>query len=168
MKIRNKAKIFAADAINGFISPILLVSFLTSSCSNNQPGTLDSADLEAIKAADRAYVTAWLSNDSERVIKTLASNPVIIPSGLQAIKGLDSIRQFWWPRDSPPAEIIEFEISQQEVGGDGDFGFVRGTFLLDFTFDGQQYSNRGTYISLLHLEPDGVWRISHRMWNDYP
>lgn len=148
------------------ISFVLLISLLTSGCSANQPGVLESSELEAVKTADRAYATAWLSNDPDEVMKTLSSDPVIVPSGLYAIEGVDSIRHFWWPPDSPPAKITEFEILQLEAGGYGDFGFVRGTFTLNFIYAGKDYSNQGSYISLLHLEADGIWRISHRMWSD--
>ncbi len=125
-------------------------------------------ELERIKEADRAYATAWRANDREQVVATLATDAVIVPSGMSSIEGREAIRQFWWPRDSPPTHVTEFTLDQCEVGGYGNVGFVRGSFSLGFNYDGNEYSSSGEYISLLQRGNDDSWRISHRMWNDRP
>ncbi len=132
---------------------------------SDEPGP-GSPELEAIKKADRAYVDAWLTNDADRVMATLTDDAVILPFGIPAIEGTDAIRTFWWPADSPPATITEFTAVQHDAGGDGDIGYVRGSFSLSFEYDGKTLSNHGDYLSILRHLPDGSWRISHRAWND--
>ncbi len=122
-------------------------------------------DVEAIRAADRAYATAWLTNDPEQVMATLTEEPVLMPSGVPALEGAEAAREFWWPADSPPTTVTEFTLIQEEAGGSGDFGFVRGSFTLGFEYDGETYRSRGEYLSVLRRVA-GFWRVSHRAWND--
>jgi ketosteroid isomerase-like protein len=137
-------------------------------CSDARDGSISSAELERVKAADQAYATAWLANDSEQVMATLTMDAVIVPSGMPVMEGTEAIRRFWWPEGSPPTNVTEFALVQREVGGHGDVGFVRGSFSLGFEYDGNTYSSGGEYLSLLRRAKDGSWRISHRMWSDRP
>ena len=137
-------------------------------CSNTQLAPLSSVQVDTVRAADQAYATAWLTNDAEQVMATLTEDVVIIPSGSPVMEGPAAIRDFWWPADSPPTTVTEFTLVQREAGGYGDVGFVRGSFSLGFEYDGNTYTSRGAYLSLLRRLPDASWRISHRMWNDHP
>ncbi len=136
-------------------------------CSNTQLTPLSSVQIDAIRAADQAYATAWLTNAAEQVMATLTEDAVIIPSGIPVVEGTAAIREFWWPADSPTT-VTEFTLVQREAGGYGDVGFVRGSFSLGFEYDGNTDTSRGAYLSLLRRLPDASWRISHRMWNDHP
>ena len=154
-----------------FLAPMVLASFLMLSipaCSGTDDESLSSVEIEAIKAASHVYGTAWLSNDPEAVMATLTNDAVIVPSGMSPIQGEEAIRAFWWPEDSPPTHVTEFSSTEEEAGGYGGFGFVRGTFTLRFQYDGGDFSSGGTYLSLMRCLPDGSWRISHRMWSDGP
>lgn len=100
-------------------------------------------------AGDQAYATAWLANDSAQVMATLTTDAVIVPSGMPVFEGQNAIREFWWPKDSPSTKVTEFTLVQHEVGGQGDLGFVRGSFSLAFDYDGKSYTSGGEYFSLL-------------------
>ena len=136
-------------------------------CSVERPPRC-SAAVDAIKAADQAYATAWLTNDPARVMATLTEDALIMPSSLPSIRGAGDIHAFWWPEDSPSTTVTEFDLVQHETGGDGALAFVRGSFMLRFQYDGNEFSGVGDYLSLMRCLPDGSWRISHRMWNDLP
>jgi len=148
------------------LSLCLLIAAL--GCSDARYGQVSSAEIETIKAADQAYATAWLTNDSEQVMATLTVDAVLVPSGMPVVEGAEAIRRFWWPEGSPPTNVTEFALVQSEVGGHGDIAFVRGSFSLGFEYDGNAYSSGGEYVSLLRRVDDGSWRISHRMWSDRP
>ena len=157
-----------------FVQPLLAMACAVcllmagSGCSNARPVSLSAEEIETIMAADQAYATAWLANEPERVMATLTDDAALVPSGMEVMEGADDIRAFWWPPDSPLTTVIEFSLVQQEAGGSGDVGFVRGSFLLAFEYDGAAHSSSGEYFSLLRRLPDGSWRISHRMWSDRP
>lgn len=122
----------------------------------------------AIAVADRAYAEAWLDNDAEAIMATLTDDAVLVPSGLPVLEGPQAIRGFWWPEGSPPTTVTRFTLTQHEIQQEGTMGFVRGSFALEFEYDGKTYSSQGEYMSILRRQEDGSWRISRRMWSDRP
>lgn len=137
-------------------------------CSSEPRGVLTSTDIEAMRDAANAYATAWLSNDAKSVMSVFVPEPVLSPSGLPYVEGQQAAREFWWPAGSPPLIIREFVQEDREVGGAGDYGFVRGTFRLAFDYGNISRVNTGKYISLMKRMDDGSWRISHQIWDDFP
>lgn len=128
---------------------------------------LPQADLAAVKSADLAYAEAWLSNDKTAVLAILGTDPVIVPSGMDAITGRDAISAFWFPPGDAATAVNRFQLVQDEVCGSGDLGYARGTFELAFDYDGTSYESEGTYLTLLRRQSDGNWRIAYRTWNDH-
>ena len=97
----------------------------------------------------------------------LCRMPVIeIQSDLFQKDGLESAI-FLFKEIDKNAAVKRFE-NNQEVGGNGNFAFVRGSFMLKFQYDGDSFSGVGDYMSLMRCLPEGEWRISHRLWNDHP
>ena len=129
---------------------------------------LADEDLSAMRTAARAYADAWLTNDADTVMATFVNEPVLSPSGLPYLEGQNAARAFWFPADSPSTEVTEFKLMEIEVSGSGNLGYVRGTFSIAFEYDGSSYENHGKYVTLLRKAPDGLWRITHHIWDDLP
>ena len=129
---------------------------------------LVDADLSAIRDAARSYADAWLTNDADTVMATFVDEPVLSPSQLPYLEGQEAARAFWFPADSPPTKVAEFTMTEIEVYGSGDLGYVRGTFRLAFEYDGSNYENHGKYVTILRKSPHGSWRITHHIWDDFP
>ena len=143
---------------------ILLGGLIASSFASQQ---LAPADDASIRRACAAYVSAWLANDKPAVLATLADDAVLLPAhGRPAVVGKPAIEAFWFPPASPPSSVDAFTSVVDEVGGVTGFGWARGSFDLTFTYDGKTRSQHGTYLMLFRREADGVWRITHRMWDD--
>jgi len=137
---------------------------LGTSCSGEDRRALSTTDIEAIMAAELAFATAWLANDQSKVMATLTPDAVIMAPGQPAVEGATALKEWWWPADSVPTLVTEYEVAQRESGGSGDVGFVRGSYSLAFEADGTTFTYTGKYLCLLRRGPDGSWRISHRMW----
>lgn len=135
-------------------------------CRTGQAELETANDLEQMKKASRAYAEAWLSNDEEAVMATLVPQPVLSPSGRPFLEGQEAARNFWFPKDTPPARVLKFETSELEAKISGPLGFVRGTFTLVFEWDRSTFTNHGTYIHILEKSDEDGWRISHHFWND--
>jgi ketosteroid isomerase-like protein len=129
---------------------------------------LADADLKAMRAAARSYADAWLTNDADTIMATFVDEPVLSPSGLPYLEGQVAARNFWFPADSPTTKVTEFEFTEIEITGSGNLGYVRGTFVLAFEYDGSSYENHGKYVTILRKAPDEQWRISHHIWDDLP
>jgi ketosteroid isomerase-like protein len=147
---------------------MFVVMITTIFCAHAVAQTLDRADLEAMRDAARSYADAWLANDAEKVMATFVDEPVLSPSGLPYLEGQDEARAFWFPPDSPPTRVTEFDMTQIEASGSGNLGYVRGTFRLAFDYDGESYENQGKYVPILRKGPGGEWRITHHIWEDIP
>ena len=129
---------------------------------------LDDGDLRAMRDAARSYADAWLTNDADTVMATFVDEPVLSPSGLPYLEGQDAARNFWFPAGSPTTKVTDFELTEIEVSGSGDLGYVRGTFSLAFEYDGSSYENHGKYVTILRKAVDNQWRITHHVWDDLP
>ena len=145
----------------------LCLIIVSAGCAAQRPKPACPTDLGTIKAADQTYATAWLANEPNQVMATLTDDAVIVPSGVPAMKDAAAIRAFWWPPDSPPTTVTNFDLVQQEASGDKKLAFVRGSFMLRFQYDGKTFSSTGDYISIMQCQPDGSWRIAHRQWSDH-
>ena len=129
--------------------------------------TLSEDDVAAIRGAHVAYRDAWRANDPDAVMASLTDDAVLMPHhGAPVVSGAEAIRQFWFPPDSPPANVTVFDTTIDEVGGSGDVGYLRGTFRLTFEYGGQTFSNAGNFMEIARRQADGGWLISHRIWND--
>ena len=129
---------------------------------------LDDADIIAMREAAKSYADAWLTNDADTVMATFVEEPVLSPSGLGYLEGQDAARAFWFPADSPATKVTAFELTEIEFSGSGNLGYARGTFRLAFEYAGSNYENHGKYVTILRKAPDGVWRITHHIWDDLP
>jgi ketosteroid isomerase-like protein len=132
---------------------------------------LAASDREQLLAARRAYVDTWLGGDPAAIMATLTDDAVLLPHhGLPPVVGAVAIRHFWWPAGAPPPTIDAFEMTLDEAGGSGSFGYARGRFRLVYSYldDGERQSitNEGNDLMLFRRCPDGRWRISHHMWGD--
>lgn len=132
-------------------------------CWSGEP--LGPESLNAMKAAQMRYPVAWMTNNPTEVMNTLTDNPIIVPSGMSAIEGAEAARAFWWPAGDTPAIVTRFDMVQEHAEGHGDLGYVRGTFILEFDYQGESYRNEGEFVSILENGEKG-WKISTHMWND--
>lgn len=146
------------------IAALLMVFWMQAQADN---AGLSADELNSIRTAAGAYKNAWLSNNADAVMSTFVAEPVLSPSGLTFREGQQAARDFWFPAESPPTVVTRFETSELEIGGSGDLGFVRGTFVLGFDYAGNSYENNGNYISILKRQANGEWLITHHVWNDY-
>jgi len=124
----------------------------------------------AALAATLAYRDAWLSNRPEKVMATLTSDAVLLPSGMEPIAGAAAIRAFWWPAEGPATTVTAMEQTIDEIAGEGDLAIVRGHGSLTFTMreNGRETtrSQRSTFLNVVRRQADGSWKITHRMWSD--
>lgn len=127
-----------------------------------------SADERAIRAVDSTYVAAWLRDDTSAVMNTLATDAVLMPAGQHPLATPNDIRGFWWPADGSHTRIVTFVRHIDDIDGQGDVAWVRGTDSLTYTYEKgstrSQLGSRSMTLAVWHRQPDGAWRISRMMW----
>lgn len=131
-----------------------------------------AGDEEGLRALDRAYAEAWLApspDDQERAVLSLFDRgAVIMPDGAAGPEeGLPSLRRFWFPDDAPATTVSHFERQIDAVELDGNLGVVSGRYVLSFSYDGRDLTQKGNYV-LVARYAGGAWRIKRMIWNDAP
>jgi uncharacterized protein (TIGR02246 family) len=155
---------------------VLMLALLALGCAQKAKGqakTLSAKDTAAIKATIEKYRTSWLAGDSEGVLSTFTDDGVLLPASAGApVIGREAMRNYWWPAGGPPIKITKFEVTCEQVGGDGQIAYVFGRDELSWTMEEngaeKNHSNFSTYLNVMKKLPDGSWRISHHMWDDDP
>lgn len=148
---------------------ILLAAALTACGERSRaPAPLSDTDREAILAVDSEYVGAWLRDDTAAVMATLMPDAVLLPAGRRPLVGHEAIRAYWWPRDGSRTKILEFVSRADEVGGNGEVAFLRGTDSLRYTYAKDtirlDQTSRAMSLSVLVRSTDGRWRVARKMW----
>jgi ketosteroid isomerase-like protein len=141
----------------------------TGACTRAAPALqFTAADERAVRALDSAYVAAWLRDDTTGVMNTLAPDAVLMPAGQRILATPGAIRAFWWPSDSSHTRILTFDRTIDEVGGEANVAWMRGTDSLAFTYakgaTTSRLTSRSMALAVLRRQGDGSWRISRMMW----
>jgi uncharacterized protein (TIGR02246 family) len=148
--------------------PFLAVLLLATFHLDAQEFT--EADEAAVRALHGAYIDAWIRNDAEGVMNTLAPDAVIVPSGRLPLSGAE-IPQFWWPAGSK-TEVLSYTTEVKGVQGSGNLAYLWGTGDLRFRYeqDGSvsEIRSRSVFTMIARRDGEGRWRTIHRSWSDLP
>ena len=142
-----------------------------TSCAHGG-GRSSESDVQAIRSVHDAYRRAWLANDVEGVMRLFAPEAVLLPHhGLPPVVGSNEIRAFWFA-PAPPTTITRLDLQLDDVSVRDDTAIVRGRSQVEWAVDKdaavERWRNAGTFLTVLRRGPDGVWRITHHMWDDPP
>jgi ketosteroid isomerase-like protein len=126
-------------------------------------------DAAGIRATIARYRERWLAGDAEGVMATFTREPILLPPGsAPPFVGQTAVRGFWFP-PGPATKVTRLDITVEEVGGDCKVGWARGLDAVEWAGTGGAiHGNAGTYLNVMQKGADGVWRISHHMWDDDP
>jgi ketosteroid isomerase-like protein len=91
-----------------------------------------------------------------------------MPAGPRPLASPNDIRAFWWPGDGSRTTILTFERTIDEIAGEGDVAWVRGTDTLTYRYDKgtihSRLGSRSMTLAVWRRQPNGEWRISRMMW----
>lgn len=144
-------------------------ALLLAACGGQPDGTgLTDRDSAALRAVERAYVEAWLADDTAAVLATLAPDAVIMPPRTRPLTTRDEIRSFWWPNDGSRTRVTHYATTIDEIGGVANMAYMRGTGELSFVYEKDtlrmEQTSRSNVLTVLDRGADGRWRIHRRMW----
>lgn len=142
-----------------------------AACVEAEPPEAAAAE-EALRALDRAYAEAWLApapDTQERAVLALFDrDAVIMPDGAAGPEeGVSSLRRFWFPDDAPATTVSHFEREIDAIEVEGDLGVVSGRYVLSFTHNGRDLTQKGNYV-LVARYAGSAWKIRRMIWNDAP
>lgn len=128
------------------------------------------ADL-AIRNLVKSYAEAWRFDKRHGILGYLTDDAVLMPHhGHPPVEGRFAIDRFWWPDDAPRSGVSRFEITPDEIYGEGDLAFLRGRFHLDYWVgmdeERRTFSNEGNWLGIFVRNDQGRWLIHRAIWND--
>jgi ketosteroid isomerase-like protein len=134
----------------------------------DQARPLTARDSSAIEAVRRAYVRAWLEDDTAGVLATLDPTAVLLPPGRLPVAGHEAIRAFWWPRDGSRTSIRSFDWTMDELAGTTELAYTRGVSTLGWRYEKDtvrsEQLTRSVSLTILARDRHGQWRILRQMW----
>jgi uncharacterized protein (TIGR02246 family) len=131
---------------------------------------LPAKDIEAIKAVQDAYRTAWLKNDEKTILSLFTDDAALYPNGSKPVKGKDEITKFWFAPSATITAIKAFEIKIEDLAGNGNFAVLTGSNELQWTSEKKDQSelkrfvSKGYFISV-YTKRGKEWKILSQFWN---
>ena len=98
-----------------------------SSCGGPTGPEFTRADGEAFRQIGEQWSTAFNAGDVEALASMFGGTGALMPPNSSTVRGQESITGYYTQMFNEGERNLEVEIS--EVGGEGDLGFVSGTFL---------------------------------------
>jgi histidine triad (HIT) family protein len=137
---------------------------------SEKPSNSYLKDIEDVRYAFGQYYSAWLKNDEMAVLQTLTNTTVIMPQGLTPKKGIEEIRNFWFPKDGSKTTITKFDYIIEDLKVDLNTAFIRSSSVLSFEYekDGQKITKndqKQVHITYMERQTDGAWKVTCKMWS---
>ena len=143
------------------IIPLILAFGVFSSCQP-APASLSEKDVSDIKASVDRWVSDFLSNKRDDLGSIITDDIVLMPPNAAPISGRDAAMAYM--KGYPP--ITKFTATKDEVVGQGDLAYVRGSYSIDVTLPDKSTSHdQGTFLETHRKQSDGTWRYSRLMWH---
>jgi uncharacterized protein (TIGR02246 family) len=137
---------------------------------NAPPPAPEQTDVEAVTEAVNAvwdeYEASILAGDPDRWIELWVEDGVQLPPGNPPVVGKEAIYERI-SSDLDAFEYSEFVINNEDVEVNGDLAFARGNYVVTFApkSGGDSMSVDGKYMTIMHQQPDGTWKIFRDIFN---
>jgi uncharacterized protein (TIGR02246 family) len=131
---------------------------------------LSAKDIEAIKAVQETYRTAWLKNDEKTILELFTGDAVLYPNGNKPVRGKDEITKFWFAPSATITTINSFDIKIEDLAGNGNFAVLTGSNELGWTSERRDKSELKRFVSKgyftsVYIKRGREWKILSQFWN---
>ncbi len=141
---------------------LLLTAGLAAGCAQ-QAGPLSDADVTALRADIDRFVKLANASDWAGAAALYAENATIMPPNQAAVQGRAKIQA--WMVAFP--KMQNFTAQVQDVGGQGDVAYVRGTYSMTLAPQGSMpaMKDSGKWVEVLRKQPNGSWLVVADIFN---
>lgn len=134
-------------------------------CGQNLAG-----DEQTVRAINQNYVSAWLSNDADKIMSLFEENASITPGGAGFYNGKDKIKSFWFPQNGSVTTIDKFSNDIVFLKHSGDVMVATTNSKLSWTYQKGDTSfgkdQEGYALTFYRRQTDGSWKIWKQIWSD--
>ena len=128
-------------------------------------GSMAAKDRAAIEKAKRAWVAAFKAEDWDALVDQYAEDAVLLPPEEEAISGHEAIRANYASGDM---QTSNEDFQTVEIKGNDMMAFVQGSFSFTIKSKDNTIDVSGKYIEIWEKQDDGIWLITHDIWNANP
>ena len=128
-------------------------------------------DLDAEKARLLKRDAEWANlasegRDVERILSYWTDDAIVLPPGLPAVVGKDSLRRYVQSSLEIPGFKIGWTSTEVTLSSDGNLAYLvgRNTVTMDAP-DGRTTRTEGRAVTIWRRESDGEWRCAIDIWN---
>ncbi len=104
--------------------------------------------------------------DVERILSYWTDDAIVLPPGLPAVVGRDSIRRYVQSSLEIPGFRIAWTSTEVSLSPDGNLAYLvgRNTVTMEAP-DGRTRTTEGRAVTIWRRESDGEWRCAIDIWN---
>lgn len=127
-------------------------------------------DRATILELDKHWASAAAEGrDIEYIVSFWADDATVLPPGMPAVVGKNSIRHFVQESLATPGFSITWETTDITISQDGTLAYTIGKNKTTFNdVQGKQVTVHGKAITVWRKEPSGVWKCVIDIWNEDP
>lgn len=147
---------------------IIFIYGITLSCTE-KPAPV-SADEEALRTLHEKYVQGWLNNDRALILSLFTPDARLQPSGLTPVKGLEQIRQFWFPDDHSVTTVNAFSTELLWLQVMDTMAVSTQRTRLDWSYHKDTLDSHAIQSGIatsIFKKRNQEWLIWRQMWSDY-
>lgn len=123
-----------------------------------------AADLDRCRAA---FESALRSGDASAAAAAYADDATLLAPAAEVLRGRPAIEQFW--RTGVETGVERLELAVLDLRHRGEFAFEVGQYALHMaTESGAPVIDRGRYLVVHRVDPDGCWRRAAEMFSPDP
>jgi ketosteroid isomerase-like protein len=120
-------------------------------------GTLEAADVAAIRASRQRQLSALRAGDWDKFMESYDTHAVIMPANIAPLDTHAKIQSYL----ATYPTIARLDLTEIEIDGRVDFAYERGQY--DLLAGG--VSDQGSHFTLWRKQSDGSWKIYRDMWH---
>ena len=141
---------------------IIIFSLFLASCQQNLK-ILTNDDIHKIRTATETYSNSMKLNDSFGAASIFADDAIRMQPGRPSILGREAIQK--WIASLP--EIIDFEISIDEIDGYADLAYMKGDYSITVKLNSEPnpISENGKYVEIFRKQQNGDWKVTILIYN---
>lgn len=164
--------LYPGSSVPSIIRPARLLSLLVAAACTGAPapGTMDRIALEAgVDSAANRLLAALRANAADSLMALMADDVVLMPPNEPILEGKAAVRA-WYDQFLTQLRTSELTITDREVliGGEWATELAAFEWTLLPVGGGPAVLDRGSYVQVWHLEPDGRWLFAREIWNSTP
>jgi ketosteroid isomerase-like protein len=141
--------------------PILTTLSLAVAACQAGIAPLSDEDVASIRAVHDSWHEHIVAGNWSAVVELYTEDVVVMPPNEAAIQGRANLLA--WMEAYP--EILEANLSIQEIDGYGDIAYVRGTYAMTVSIGGMEVRDTGKYVEIRRKQGDGSWPLAVDIFN---